>query len=406
MKIFKGAPRSTALGLTLAATLLAGFLATAPAAAQADELPAQSCAAPTELSPEAQSALYERVNGFDSETLTSELLCLTTSGSDLRPGGTLKAGVVPIYQGTTVTAPTVNWINDRGNVVGSTAAVSDGNGGWNAEMKVTDEIAGRGVKAELGDMEVNLPLQELQAVPESWDQMCLDDPDMPNKDDCLLEAAHTDSFDRTLQLEGAYLISDAQYISYSPVSLGKVTISGESLVTKTLTSKVASSKAQRLDYQWLRNGKAIAKATGSKYTLTTSDRATKVSLRVTASTPGQTSMVQLSNSSASILGKLSAPNPRVTVPGKKINCPQWNCKATLKVTATVDKGATVKYQWYRNGATMKGQTKSTLIRQYKYSKTAKATVKYTAKVTVSRAGYKTESQLSTVSASPWVMLPH
>lgn len=48
-------------------------------------------------------------------------------------------------------------------------------------------------------------------------------------------------------------------------------------------------------YQWLRDGKAIKKATASKYKLTRADRKHKVSLRITVSKAGYTSVTKTSN---------------------------------------------------------------------------------------------------------------
>lgn len=55
------------------------------------------------------------------------------------------------------------------------------------------------------------------------------------------------------------------------------------------------SPAATVRYQWLRNGAAIARATGSAYRLTTSDVRRYVSLRVTYSRSGYTSLVRYTN---------------------------------------------------------------------------------------------------------------
>lgn len=65
-------------------------------------------------------------------------------------------------------------------------------------------------------------------------------------------------------------------------------ISGVAKKGRTLTAKAGSWKPGpvSLKYRWLRNGKAIAGATKSKYKLTAKDRGTRISVRITASKPG------------------------------------------------------------------------------------------------------------------------
>ncbi|UYK38685.1 PPC domain-containing protein [Microbacterium terricola] len=64
---------------------------------------------------------------------------------------------------------------------------------------------------------------------------------------------------------------------------GTPTVSGTVKVGKTLTVKPGTWKPApvALSYQWLRNGKPIAKATTASYKLTTADRGKKISVRVT-----------------------------------------------------------------------------------------------------------------------------
>jgi hypothetical protein len=66
---------------------------------------------------------------------------------------------------------------------------------------------------------------------------------------------------------------------------GKASISGTARVGKKLTAKPGSfnpSSGVKYTYQWLRNGKNIARATGSTYTLTRADRRAKITVRITA----------------------------------------------------------------------------------------------------------------------------
>ncbi len=62
---------------------------------------------------------------------------------------------------------------------------------------------------------------------------------------------------------------------------------------KAVTGTV-SPTGVTVKYQWLRNGKAIKKATTSSYKLTTKDKRKKVSVRVTYSKAGLTTVVKTS----------------------------------------------------------------------------------------------------------------
>ena len=67
------------------------------------------------------------------------------------------------------------------------------------------------------------------------------------------------------------------------LTLGKPVIKGTALVGSKLTATATVSPAgATLAYQWLRNGKAIAGATKSTYTLVAADAVTKLSVKVTA----------------------------------------------------------------------------------------------------------------------------
>ena len=72
--------------------------------------------------------------------------------------------------------------------------------------------------------------------------------------------------------------------------VSKPMISGTRTVGKTLTAKRDTSttpKADRVSYQWLRNGKAIAKATKSSYKLTSKDKGKKITVLAQNSAFGQ-----------------------------------------------------------------------------------------------------------------------
>jgi hypothetical protein len=72
-------------------------------------------------------------------------------------------------------------------------------------------------------------------------------------------------------------------ITAKPANLVKAVLSGKARVGKKLKVKLGTwSGAPTFKYQWLRNGKKIAKATKATYKLTRKDRRKKISCRITA----------------------------------------------------------------------------------------------------------------------------
>lgn len=67
-----------------------------------------------------------------------------------------------------------------------------------------------------------------------------------------------------------------------------VTVSGQPKVGKTLTAQHGSWDGKKVSYayQWLRDGEAVAGATGKKYTLGTADAGHRFQVQVTASATG------------------------------------------------------------------------------------------------------------------------
>ncbi len=109
---------------------------------------------------------------------------------------------------------------------------------------------------------------------------------------------------------GAFLgwaIDDVQiYTCDLPkVAAGKPTIKGKAVVGKKLTAKPGSwtPAGVTFTYQWLRNGKVIKHATGSKYRLTSKDKGKKVSVRVTGSKSGYASATNTSNPTKKVKAK-------------------------------------------------------------------------------------------------------
>ena len=93
----------------------------------------------------------------------------------------------------------------------------------------------------------------------------------------------------------------------SKVKAGKLTsktptIKGTAKVGKKLTAKAGSWKPTgvKLTYQWYRNGKKIAKATKSAYTLKAADKGTKITVKVKGTKSGYTSATLTSQATAKV----------------------------------------------------------------------------------------------------------
>ncbi|WP_377466302.1 choice-of-anchor M domain-containing protein [Populibacterium corticicola] len=163
-----------------------------------------------------------------------------------------------------------------------------------------------------------------------------------------------------------------------------VTVSGKAQVAKTLTAKATfSPKADKVSYQWLRNGKAIKGATKSKYKVVAADAGKKLTVKATASKSGYATKSVTSKATAKVAkAKFAKVTTKVTGTAK--------VGKTLKVKVTVKpKASKVSYQWLRNGKAIKGATKAS----YKV-KRADVGKKISVKVSVKKSGYSNKSVTS------------
>ncbi|GAA3677907.1 hypothetical protein GCM10023081_15210 [Arthrobacter ginkgonis] len=167
------------------------------------------------------------------------------------------------------------------------------------------------------------------------------------------------------------------------------TISGTAKVGYTLTAKAGTwTTGTTLAYQWYRAGKPITGATKSTYSLAAADAGQRITVKVTGTKSGYTTLSRTSASTAAI-AKGTLGTGTVTVSG--------TTKVGSKLTAkagTWTTGTKLTYQWYRSGTKIKGATKST------YSLVAtdrKDTIKV--RVTGTKTGYTTVSKYSKATAS-------
>jgi len=166
---------------------------------------------------------------------------------------------------------------------------------------------------------------------------------------------------------------------------GTVAVTGAPAVGRTLTAAVAGFGPAPvvLTYQWLRGTAAIPGATASTYALVSADAGATVSVRVTVSKAGYTSLVR-SSSGVTVERVLGAPSG-VTISGA----------GTVGGTFTANPGTwtpagvTVGYQWLRNGGVIPGAT----ARTYRMV-AADAGTTVSVRVTGVKSGYTTASRTS------------
>jgi len=156
------------------------------------------------------------------------------------------------------------------------------------------------------------------------------------------------------------------------------TISGSPKVGDVLSVNAGSWSPEPVTWkiQWKRDGASISGATGSTYKVVASDAGKKITVTVTGSKPGYTTVAK--TSAALQIGKRLTVTPTPTISG--------SAKVGSTLTAKVDTWApapvTLAYRWYRDGSAIPGATKST----YKLTD-ADAGKQISIRVTGSRSGY-------------------
>ncbi|WP_160158508.1 excalibur calcium-binding domain-containing protein [Cellulomonas sp. SLBN-39] len=165
-------------------------------------------------------------------------------------------------------------------------------------------------------------------------------------------------------------------LRYSTPVPGAPTITGTARVGSTLTAVPGSwlPGGVTFAYRWLRDGKAIAGATGPTYKVVTADAGRTLKVEVRGTAAGATSVASATRS----VERLLTATPVPTVSGTA------RVGSTLTATAGSWKPApvTLAYQWRRDGAAIPGAT----ARTYRLV-TADAGAVITVQVRGSRTGY-------------------
>lgn len=167
---------------------------------------------------------------------------------------------------------------------------------------------------------------------------------------------------------------------------GTPTITGTPQVGLVLTGSIGTwESGLNFTNQWLRNGTAIAGATGSTYTLVAADLSALISLRVTGSN-AFASATKTSVATTAVQLGVFASSPAATFTGT------YKVGTTLGAVITGwSPTATFTYKWLRNGTAITGATSTT------YSlKPEDLGATFTFELTGSATGYTTK----TVSSAP------
>ena len=167
------------------------------------------------------------------------------------------------------------------------------------------------------------------------------------------------------------------------------TITGTAKVGSTLTAKPGTwTSGTTFKYAWMRNGATIKDATKATYKLVGADADKTITVKVTGTKTGYTSVAKTSAKTKAIAkGTLTAAVPTIT------GTASVGSTLTAK-PGTWTSGSTFKYQWLREGNTISGATSSS----YKLV-SADASKTISVRVTGSKTGYMSTSKVSaTVTA--------
>ncbi|GAB4004158.1 hypothetical protein [Nocardioides ultimimeridianus] len=157
------------------------------------------------------------------------------------------------------------------------------------------------------------------------------------------------------------------------------TISGTAIVGRTLSAVTGTwSPTPSFTYQWLRAGVPIPGATGATYRLVAADTGKQITAQVTGTRDGYATTTLGSAPTAAVKGVFAtAPTPTI------VGTARVGRTLTAK-PGTWSPGATLRYQWLRNGRVITGATRATyaLVR-------ADRGTRITVRVTGSHSGYLT-----------------
>lgn len=166
------------------------------------------------------------------------------------------------------------------------------------------------------------------------------------------------------------------------------TVVGTTAVGQTLTAKPGTwTTGAGLKYQWYVSGAAIKGATKATFKLTTTQRGKLITLKVTGSKAGYTTVTKASAARGVVTaGLVAGATPRIS------GTPKVGVKLTA-VPGTWTAGAKLSYRWYANGVAISGATKTTFVPSAPH-----LGKRLTVKVTGAKAGWSPNSRTSNAAA--------
>lgn len=167
-------------------------------------------------------------------------------------------------------------------------------------------------------------------------------------------------------------------------------ITGSARVGSTLTTSTAGWQpaSAYMSVQWRRNGQPMSNANHLTYVLASADKGATISVTVTGTQAGYTSVSKTSRATGKVAaGTIKASTPKVSGAGKVGN------KLTAEPGSWTPAAVQLSYQWYRSGKAIPGATRNTytLMRS---DKGKRIKVKVTGKM----AGYTTITKTSAQTA--------
>jgi hypothetical protein len=159
-------------------------------------------------------------------------------------------------------------------------------------------------------------------------------------------------FNSVTRLSSAVVVtSSAQTLVLTPNPV----ISGVDKVGSSLSVVVGAwDSGVSLSYQWLRNGAAVPGATGNSYLLSSADLGVGISVTVTGTKPGFSSVAKSSSQFIVRANLVLTPIPTVSgvpSPGNSLSV----------VPGVWDSGVLLSYQWLRNGAAVPDATGTSYV---------------------------------------------
>lgn len=162
------------------------------------------------------------------------------------------------------------------------------------------------------------------------------------------------------------------------------TVSGTARVGRALTVTTGAwARGATLSYQWSADGVAVRGATAASFTPSAAQKGKTITVTVTGKLAGYTSVSRTSKPTAAVAsGILTAPTP--TIRGAaRVGTP------LTAVPGTWTSGTTLTYQWFANGAKIRGATSASFT-----PTTAQRGAKLTVAVTGTKAGYTSRTVTS------------